>query len=325
MKKTCDIITDLLPLYHDEVCNEASKIFVEEHLEDCESCQMLLEKLRENKLDERIKQERENVIGNHWEITKHKGLVLGLAIFNAVVLIVTFIVNLATAGRLDWFFVVVTSFLVFESLVVLPLLNLKNKGLWIIGGFTGSLLLLLFTIDTLYGDVSWFLIPASAIIFGMSVLFAPYVLSKLSLKGFISRHKGFTAMILNTILLYAMLTVIGIMVGTGDYWRIAFLTASISIIYPWLMFLTIRYLKTHGFTIAGICLFYSGLFTVFLDSVLNFIIDGISHNPLRGANLFSWNLTTVNANVNLTVLLSCFILGAIFIAIGMMRAKKVGN
>lgn len=38
MKKKCDIIRDLLPLYHDNVCSDESRREVEEHLAECESC-----------------------------------------------------------------------------------------------------------------------------------------------------------------------------------------------------------------------------------------------------------------------------------------------
>lgn len=38
MKNSCQIIQDLLPLYHDGVCSEESKKVVREHLEDCEKC-----------------------------------------------------------------------------------------------------------------------------------------------------------------------------------------------------------------------------------------------------------------------------------------------
>ena len=38
MKMNCDVIRDLLPLYADEVCSEASKALVEEHLQSCERC-----------------------------------------------------------------------------------------------------------------------------------------------------------------------------------------------------------------------------------------------------------------------------------------------
>lgn len=38
MKISCEIIRDLLPLYHDGVCSMESRGLVEEHLAECESC-----------------------------------------------------------------------------------------------------------------------------------------------------------------------------------------------------------------------------------------------------------------------------------------------
>ena len=43
MNISCDIIKDLLPLYHDDVCSEASKAMVEHHLSECQSCLRELE------------------------------------------------------------------------------------------------------------------------------------------------------------------------------------------------------------------------------------------------------------------------------------------
>lgn len=38
MKIPCNVIRDLLPLYHDDVCSEESKDMVEEHLSECNDC-----------------------------------------------------------------------------------------------------------------------------------------------------------------------------------------------------------------------------------------------------------------------------------------------
>ncbi|MDF2936625.1 MAG: hypothetical protein K0Q90_1998, partial [Paenibacillaceae bacterium] len=43
MKLSCDVIQDLLPLYHDGVCSQASKALVEEHLASCELCKSELQ------------------------------------------------------------------------------------------------------------------------------------------------------------------------------------------------------------------------------------------------------------------------------------------
>ena len=38
MKLPCDIVQDLLPLYEDNLCSQASREAIEEHLQECESC-----------------------------------------------------------------------------------------------------------------------------------------------------------------------------------------------------------------------------------------------------------------------------------------------
>jgi len=45
MNISCDIIKDLLPLYHDGVCSEESRNIIEEHLKDCDDCKNYLENI----------------------------------------------------------------------------------------------------------------------------------------------------------------------------------------------------------------------------------------------------------------------------------------
>ena len=44
----CNIIKDLLPLYHDDVISEESRELVEEHLKTCLECRNMLEDIKEN-------------------------------------------------------------------------------------------------------------------------------------------------------------------------------------------------------------------------------------------------------------------------------------
>lgn len=48
MKLSCDVIQDLLPLYHDGVCSEESKRIVEEHIGTCAVCKDVLHGLKED-------------------------------------------------------------------------------------------------------------------------------------------------------------------------------------------------------------------------------------------------------------------------------------
>ncbi len=45
MKLSCEVIKDLLPLYYDKVCSEETKVIVEEHLNECENCRNIVEKM----------------------------------------------------------------------------------------------------------------------------------------------------------------------------------------------------------------------------------------------------------------------------------------
>lgn len=55
-KMNCEIISDLLPLYCDDVCSPGSRRLVEEHLDGCEECRMILKQM---KAECRIAQEQE--------------------------------------------------------------------------------------------------------------------------------------------------------------------------------------------------------------------------------------------------------------------------
>lgn len=46
MKKECSVVQDVLPLYLENMVSEGTKVFVEEHLEDCADCATELERLQ---------------------------------------------------------------------------------------------------------------------------------------------------------------------------------------------------------------------------------------------------------------------------------------
>lgn len=52
-KRECDIIKDLLPSYVDEICSEASKEWIEEHLAGCEDCKRTVEMLKNTEISSR--------------------------------------------------------------------------------------------------------------------------------------------------------------------------------------------------------------------------------------------------------------------------------
>lgn len=46
VKWDCDVVRDLMPSYLDEICSDASRKIVEEHLQDCDACRNLMEQMQ---------------------------------------------------------------------------------------------------------------------------------------------------------------------------------------------------------------------------------------------------------------------------------------
>jgi len=324
MKISCNIIMDLLPLYHDGICNESSKEVVEGHLRECDKCREMLERIRNNTVDNFLVNERNNVVRQHAQAVRRKSLIVGVSIASvmAVPVLISLIVNIAVGRALDWFFIVLVSLVLFASVTVVPLIIGKNKGLWTLGSFTASLTLLLMTIS-IYSGGDWFFVAIIPVLFGFSVVFAPFVVRCLPLKGFLARHRGLFVMTVNTLLLCAVIFVSGIYTrgNFADYWRLAILITPVCLTLPWGLFLIIRYFKANAFIKAGLCVVFGGLFFTFIENAVYWIVNGTLRLQFRNANLFTWTVDNVDANVFLLTLLTGGVVGGALVVVGLLRGK----
>lgn len=85
MKLPCEMIQDLLPLYHDGVCSEVSKTVVQEHLKTCDRCTWVLKDLNaEIKMPTLCADEAKplKTIKKQWNKKSWlKGILIGLVVF----------------------------------------------------------------------------------------------------------------------------------------------------------------------------------------------------------------------------------------------------
>ena len=65
MSKQCDIVRDILPLYVDGACSEASAEMVKEHLNACADCNAIYQKLLSHTNEDVLHEESESVIMRH--------------------------------------------------------------------------------------------------------------------------------------------------------------------------------------------------------------------------------------------------------------------
>ncbi len=235
MKYSCDMIKDILSLYCDNVCSEDSRAAVEEHLKECEACRGELNMLRETKYTENLEMEKKIVVDAYKRNLKKKFLIVLSMIF-MIPIVICFIVNIAVGHRLDWFFIVLTSLAVLGSMVLVPLAAEKKRFLCIFTSFTASLLLLLLTC-CIYSGGTWFPVAAVSVLFGLSVVFLPFAVRQIPIKGRLADHKGVLVMLIDT----ALLALLILLCVVGDYRR-AFSTMGYCMILPWGRYL----FRTHG-------------------------------------------------------------------------------
>lgn len=273
-KYHCELIQDLLPLYQDKICNSYSRKIVEEHLLECPDCKKILEKLKTEHVETQLVQETAAVLEAHAKKERKKTFFIGsvMAGILTIPVIVCLICNLAVGHGLDWFFIVLTALLLTASVSVVPLMVAKHTLVWTLCCSIASLLLLLLTI-CLYTGGNWFFLASVPVLFGLSVLFMPYLIKMFPLSGVPARHKALLVMIWDTLWLYGVIVVCGFHTDAADYWRIALQITSFCILLPWALFLIIRYTKLQVRLKAGLCTVISGLIGAFINPVIMLILQ----------------------------------------------------
>lgn len=320
MKYSCDMIRDLLSLYYDNVCSADSRAAVEEHLEECSQCRGELKKLGDHTYTDSLRQEQSVLIEAYRKGTRKKALFV-LSVIFAIPVLTCFIVNIAVGHTLDWFFIVLASLAVLGSLVLVPLGADSKRFMWTFLSFTAALVFLLF-ICCVYSGGNWFPVAAVSVIFGLSVTFLPFAAKQIPIKGSLERHKGLLVMLTDTALL-ALLLLICV---ERESMSMAFSIMGYCIVLPWVLFLTIRYLKSNGLIKAGICCAFTGVFVSLADCVTDLIVNGelTCTNGFWTADLAVWGYDN-SANVMLIILLSGVVPGVLLTVCGIIRERKFKN
>ena len=83
---SCEMIQDLLALYHDQVCSKESAAAVEQHLIECEKCREMAKQLENAEIEEQITKQAESVLKKHKN--RQRRVIMILAIIAILMLIV---------------------------------------------------------------------------------------------------------------------------------------------------------------------------------------------------------------------------------------------
>ena len=269
MKYECEMIADLLPLYKDGVCSPASIRAVEEHLTECPDCRDLLDRLDDIRIDDEIARERDEVIESQSRFFRRKSALAGaiIAAVFAVPVLICLIVNLVHGNGLGWFFIVLTSMLIPASLIVVPLMAPESKMLMTMVTFTASIILLL-AAACIYNGGNWFFTAASSVLFGLTICFAPFIVSRKPVSEYLEGTKGLAVMTAYTLTFILMIICIGLSNHVPGFFRLAFGISGPFILLAWILFLIIRYLPANGLVKAGVSIAVVSVFVYYAADII---------------------------------------------------------
>ena len=99
-------------------------------------------------------------------------------------ILICLVINLVSGPSLNWVSLVMAALCVPASLIIVPLTVQEDKLFWTFCAFCASLLLLLGA-ACLYSHGDWFWITSSAVLFGLSVIFLPFLIKARPVKKLI--------------------------------------------------------------------------------------------------------------------------------------------
>lgn len=236
-------------------------------------------------------------------------------------LIVCLICNLAVGHALNWFFIVLTSLMVFASITVVPLLVNDKKILWTICSFTISLVALLGTI-CIYSGGKWFYLAVIPCVAGLVICFAPFLIRYISLPKGVCNHKALITMSVESLAVYSIIAVVGIYSKYPGYWAAAIPITTYCLLVPWGIVLVLRYLPVSKMFRASIACLVSSLLLTFVNDVVDWSIGDFNGICLAKADFSNWNTYTNDGNVGWCILVIGVILTLIFAILGCVRLSK---
>ena len=252
----------------------------------------------------------------------------------AVALVPCFICNLAIDKTLSWFWIVVSALLLAFTFTNLPKLIKKNVLIFLPLCMYLALVLLL-GVCCVYTKGDWFWIASLAVLFGLTILFAPIYISKYALFAKIRGYTDFVSVGVDFLLLNLLLIVINIYTASNGYterwWYVTTALPIVFVIYCMLnVLLSVRLFKINRFFKTSIILFLTNVFLclppMFLKVKNPSLQRKINNANVLKADLSCWRAeVTLENNIHLLVCLTLLLLAAVFFVVGWIRHCRRKN
>lgn len=301
---SCEVIQDLLPLYHDHVCSQKSSALVESHLAKCADCQKMLHELNNDHLENNLMREAGDVIKKHRKKERSIAFKTGIIIAGILLLPVIIAILITLPGYSDWKInaVLIASMLLVAGLTVVPLVSARKRISKMILFSTAALLLIIFFTEIFFYHTGflYFAQTAFSIIFGLSLPLFPVLLWQSDLPETLKNHKALLSISWDTLWFYLM--IFAFCIGYPDAMHDLILVPSIFASVIWGVFLIIRYLAFHPLIKTG-------------------CVVAICGTCVSIGNAIGW-MTFMGQNIHTIIGLVSTCVTAVFVILGIVMTKQ---
>lgn len=233
-RQECGIVRDLLPVYVDDVCSDESRTFVRQHLDSCEDCRNLYQKMKNSEVETMLKQEKDGVLQRHAKKEKGRAYRAGLIISGLLLLPVLIVTIAAAAGGAEprMIPVLAASMLLVAAVTAVPLLSESHRLAKVIAIGTAAVLLIEFFVTLLYSGKVGIPVLVSTV-FGLSIPLFPLFIRNTELPEMIRNRKALITMGWDTVWFYLMLFADA---GTAASFRLAAGVGTYFVLTAWMIF-----------------------------------------------------------------------------------------
>lgn len=171
------------------------------------------------------------------------------------------------------FFILLTSLMLTASLLNVPVIAEKHKGLLTLGSFWVSLNLLLLS-GCVYSGGDWFIMAFISVLMGFAIVFLPFVLRSEPIAPYMGKNKGLICLAADTLLILAEISYGTLNYGNTYDFRSGILSALWCLLLAWIIFAVIRYLKINMLFKAAICIASAAGWVFISNPLMELLIDG---------------------------------------------------
>jgi len=314
-KIDCDVVKDILPLYVDNVCSPSCSSLVIEHLTDCEECRTLEQRLRSSNIENAVSVEVYDVLSHHKKKQRNAAWKAGAIIAEIFLVPVVILTIVVAAGQADFgeLMVVMASMLFAASFTVVPLMSKKNRFARSILFGTASILLVEFFCCLLGGES--FASVSVPTVFGLSVIFLPFVIGKLPLPDRLIKKKAATVIYWDLLWFFLTLIVSSFPNSENAPFHEGMIASAFFLIVIWSCYALIKFSKSNVSTIGKICtgIITLGLLTAFISEFFNLFLNGALKYFKSFFDISTWSLKALASNGLMAFFSTAILFGAAFI------------